>query len=248
MKSIILTILFSFIFLVQCTEIPDAQKIVDRAIEVSGGNMIGQNKIEFTFRDRLYTLHHEKEGRVLSRITKTDSGAILDRKLPAGFQRYFRDTLLNIPDSMARKYANSVNSVHYFAYLPSGLNDPAVNKEYLGSALVNGKSYHKIQVTFNQEDGGEDFEDVFVYWFNQSNGNPDYIAYVYHTDGGGMRFRAAQNQRRIGGILFVDYKNYKPMDKGALLQSLDSLYEAGELELLSLIELKDIRVTPDNYN
>ncbi|MDH3698906.1 MAG: deoxyribose-phosphate aldolase [Flavobacteriaceae bacterium] len=247
MKTLVLIVL-SFTLLIHCKEKPDAQKIVDHAIEASGGKMIAKCTIEFTFRDRSYKLHHEKEGRILSRKTMTDSGEILDRKLPGGFERYFRDSLLVIPDSMARKYANSVNSVHYFAYLPSGLNDAAVNKEYLGTTLINGQSYYKIQITFDQEDGGEDFEDVFVYWFNQESGNPDYLAYVYHTDGGGMRFRAAQNPRRIGGIRFVDYENYKPKDKGVLLQSLDSLYETGELELLSVIALKDIRVTPDNYN
>lgn len=247
MKALILSVL-SFAIFIQCSEKPDAQKIVDHAIEVSGGNMIAKSTIEFTFRGRVYTLRQGKKGRTLSRVTPTDSGEILDRKLPGGFERYFRDSLLSIPDSLARKYANSVNSVHYFAYLPSGLNDAAVNKEYLGSTLIKGESYHKIQITFDQENGGEDFEDVFVYWFNQASGNPDYLAYVYHTDGGGMRFRAAKNPRRVGGIRFVDYENYKPKEKEVLLQSLDSLYEAGELELLSMIALKDIRVTPDSYN
>lgn len=247
MKAFLITVL-SIVLFVQCSEKPDAQKIIDHAIGVSGGQMIAESTIEFTFRDKTYALNHDKQGRVLSRVTLTDSGEILDRLLPGGFERFIRDSLLTIPDSMARKYANSVNSVHYFAYLPYGLNDAAVNKEYLGSTLINGQSYHKIQITFDQENGGEDFEDVFVYWFNQASGHADYLAYVYHTDGGGMRFRAANNPRLVGGIRFVDYENYKPKEEGVLLKSLDSLYEAGELELLSMIALKDIRVTRDSYN
>ncbi len=248
MKTHFLAIICCAAFFVQCRETPSAQEIVDRAIEVSGGELIPKSKIEFSFRDRLYSLDHGKKGRILSRLTRTDSGEILDKKLPGGFERYYKDSLLSIPDSMARKYANSINSVHYFTYLPYGLNDAAVRKQYLGSTLLNGKYYHKIQITFDQADGGEDFEDIFVYWFNQASGNPDYLAYEYHTEGGGMRFRAAQNHRRIGGIQFVDYENYKPKDEGALLQSLDSLYLAGALELLSKIEIADIKVSPGSYN
>jgi len=248
MKTHFLAIICCLALMVQCREKPNAQDVIDYAIEVSGGELVAKSTITFSFRDRVYSLNHGKEGRILSRLTPTDSGDILDKKLPGGFERYYRDSLLTVPDSMARKYSNSINSVHYFTYLPYGLNDGAVQKEYLGSTLLNGQSYHKIQVTFNQANGGEDFEDTFVYWFNQVSGNPDFLAYEYHTDGGGMRFRAAQNPRRVGGIRFVDYQNYEPRNKSILLKSLDSLYVAGELELLSKIEISDIRVSPDSYN
>ena len=248
MKAYVLAMICIVVLLVQCREKPNAQEIVDYAIEVSGGELIPKSTIEFSFRDKIYRLDHNKRGRILSRLTPTDSGDILDMKLPGGFERYYQGSLLVVPDTMARKYSNSINSVHYFAYLPYGLNDSAVRKEYLGSTQINGQSYHKIQVTFDQAQGGEDFEDIFVYWFNQVSGDPDYLAYEYHTEGGGMRFRAAQNPRRVGGIRFVDYENFKPKSEGVLLQSLDSLYQAGALELLSIIAISDIRVNPDSYN
>ena len=59
-------------------------------------------------------------------------------------------------------YSASVNSVHYFAVLPYGLDGKAVNKTYVNKVDIKGKSYHKIKVTFNEEGGGEDFEDVFM--------------------------------------------------------------------------------------
>jgi len=41
---------------------------------------------------------------------------------------------------------------------------------------------------------------------------------------------------------FVDYENYKPIDKGVELLELDKLFEQNKLELLSKIELKNVEV------
>jgi len=149
---------------------------------------------------------------------------------------------------MANKYANSVNSVHYFVALPNGLNDPAVQKELLGEVTVKEKQYHKIKVTFDQNGGGDDFDDIYIYWFNKETWKPDYLAYEFHVDGGGMRFREAFNERYVNGIRFVDYNNYKTKDMETSILKIDSLFEAGSLELLSKIELKNIQVNLGNYN
>ncbi|MEL7534879.1 MAG: DUF6503 family protein, partial [Bacteroidota bacterium] len=133
-------------------------------------------------------------------------------------------------------YSNSVNSVLYFIRLPYGLNDPAVNKKYLGEESIKGKKYHKIEVTFEQEGGGKDYDDVFVYWLDQQSHYLDYLAYSYETDGGGLRFRKAFNARTIGGIRFQDYVNYKAeLQAGREAASLGLLYEAAELDSLSSI-------------
>ncbi len=63
----------------------------------------------------------------------------------------------------------------------------------------------------------------------------DYLAYLYHTDGGGLRFREAINQRRVNGILIQDYVNLKPEDEGIDIMTIAELYEAGELKVLSEI-------------
>ena len=225
----------------------DAQQIVDLAIEASGGERYQNSRIQFTFRDRQYIAYRDSGQRVLSRITQTDTGRIEDVKTGTSFKRIVGGVPRQLADTTRQKLSDAVNSVHYFAYLPSGLNDPAVIKTYLGKKKIGGSEYHKIQVTFEQEGGGTDFEDVFVYWFNTQTHLPDYLAYEYHTNGGGMRFREAYNERTVGGIRFVDYRNFKY--EGSLpVTSLDSLFLAGDLELLSLIELKDIEVSPDSYN
>ena len=145
---------------------------------------------------------------------------------------------------MATKYHRSINAVHYFSILPYGLNDKAVNKTYLGDVDIKGKPYYKIEVTFDKEGGGEDYDDVFVYWINKDTHEADYLAYSYNEGPKdiGMRFREAYNRREVNGLSFTDYNNYKPTDSLATVYDLDSLFVANKLQLLSKIKLKHITV------
>ena len=227
---------------------PDVQALVDEAIEVSGGASYDSVRISFTFRDKVYTGENTARGKRLSRFFLEDSLEILDMLEGDSFQRQINGKAISLPDTTATKYANSVNSVHYFVRLPYGLNDPAVQKRYLGSVEIGGTAYHKIEITFQEQGGGEDFEDIYVYWLNKETLKPDYLAYEFHVNGGGMRFRKALNERYVEGIRFVDYENYKPKDAGLNVYELDTQFEKGALELLSRIEIEDVQVTPDNYN
>ena len=146
---------------------------------------------------------------------------------------------MDVEQSLAKRYSNSINSVAYFALLPFGLNDAAVNKEFLGEEQIKGEVYFKIRVSFSQEGGGEDFDDVFVYWFHKQNYRMDYFGYSYQTDGGGVRFRQAVKQREIGGILFADYLNYEA-SKDDDVSSLARQFEDGKLKLLSEIIQENI--------
>ncbi|MBC8769480.1 deoxyribose-phosphate aldolase [Arenibacter sp. BSSL-BM3] len=219
-----------------------AQEIVDRSILASGGELYRTSDITYKFRDFQYASEWNGGSRILKRIKLTDSIKVLDVKSTHGLKRFINDSLVPLKDSIANVYANSVNSVHYFAYLPFGLNDPAVNKELLGEVAINGKEYYKLKVTFDQKGGGDDYDDVYLYWFNKETFKPDYLAYEFHVDGGGIRFRAAYNERYIRGIRFVDYENFEASPEDATIYEVDSLYGRGQLKLLSKIELKDISV------
>ena len=225
-----------------------AQHIVDKSIAVSGGELYKTSDISFDFRDRKYILERIDGKKILKRIKKNDTLNLVDIKTAQGFERYVDGKLAQIPDSLANSYANSVNSVHYFAYLPYGLNDQAVIKEFLDEVVIKDKKYHKIKVTFKQENGGDDFDDVYIYWFNTKTYKPDYLAYEFHVNGGGLRFREAFNERAINGIRFVDYINLKPIKENPSIYDMDSLFEKGELEVLSKIELRNISVNLGNYN
>jgi len=220
-----------------------AQGIVDKTIEVSGGEKYLNAEIDFDFRDKHYRSVREGGKFQYERQFQDSIGIIKDVLNNDGFQRYVNNSLAEIPDSMAVKYTSSVNSVHYFALLPYGLNDAAVNKSSLGEVIIKDKLYHKIKVTFRQEGGGEDYEDVFIYWINAENLKADYIAYSYiEDDGVGIRFREAYNERFINGLRFVDYNNYKSEDANMDLLDLDRAFESGSLKLLSKIELENIVV------
>lgn len=251
MKKAIFTLLVIIVFSCKndAKKTLSAQEIVDKSIVISGGvDLYESSTIAFIFRDRAYISEMQGKEKILKRILKNDTVNLLDILSPSGFERFDNDSLVSLHDSLATTYGNSVNSVHYFSKLPYGLNDPAVHKELLGETEIKGKSYYKVKVTFNQEGGGDDFDDTYVYFFNKNTYKPDYLAYDFHVDGGGMRFREAYNERYVDGIRFVDYNNMKPIDENASVLQVDSLFNASRLKLLSKIELKDVKVSQDNYN
>lgn len=220
-----------------------AQEVVDRAIAVSGGENYYNKNMSFVFRKMTYRFFRESGRPLLEREQKSENTLIKDVFFKGELKRYVNDSPVRLADSTASKYANSVNSVHYFARLPFGLNDQAVKKEFLDKVQIENRQYHKIKVTFSEENGGEDFEDVFLYWFNTETLKPDFLAYEYQTEGGGQRFRKAFNERYVNGIRFVDYLNLKPKVNGTAFEKIDSLYINDGLELLSEIKLEDIKVT-----
>lgn len=246
-----LIMLLSIVLIISCEDtksIISAQEIVDKSIEVSGGEKYTKSNIAFDFRDIHYISEINGSKEILSRVIMEDSTMIRDVKTPTGFQRFVNDSLLQLADTTSNKYANSVNSVHYFAKLPYGLNDRAVNKKFLGKTMINNQEYYKVEVTFQQKGGGDDFDDIYVYWFNGKTWKPDYLAYEFHVNGGGQRFREAFNERYVGGLRFVDYNNYKPLENGSSIYNIDKLFVKKELKLLSKIELQNITVNQGSYN
>ncbi|XLS30921.1 DUF6503 family protein [Flavobacteriaceae bacterium M23B6Z8] len=224
--------------------ITDPQAIVDKAMDVSGVENLDGKEVCFDFRGREYIAVRKDWRYRLERITIDSVKIVQDVLSNDGFSRSINEHTIELPDSLASKYGNSVNSVHYFAYLPYGLNDKAVNKEFLDETTIKNNPYYVLKVTFNEENGGDDFDDVFLYWIHKNSFTVDYLAYEFHVNGGGLRFREAYNERTIDGIRFVDYKNYKPTDPAISLFELEEAFKNGELTLLSEIELENIYIQP----
>lgn len=250
MKTIFLFFFIGALFLTSCkdqklADLNLAQNVVDKAINRVGGEQFKASEIEFDFRDRRYKALRNGWKFQYERIWKDSLDEVKDVLSNTGFQRFVNDSLVSVPDSMAVKYTSSVNAVHYFSILPYGLNDKAVNKYNLGTVEIKGKPYYKIKVTFNEEGGGEDFEDVFVYWINTKTFEVDYLSYSYEEDNNdiGLRFREAYNRRTINGLMFADYNNYKSQDELANVENMDSLFLDNKLQLLSKIELENIKVS-----
>lgn len=240
--------IFGFLFIVlSCKQEPKqftAQEIIDKTIQNAGGEKYDNATILFTFRDTKYSSHRDKGNFELTRTISDSLGETRDVLTNSGFERLINGNKLILPDSTASKYSNSLNSVHYFVQLPYGLNGAAVKKELVGEADIDGKKYYEIKVTFAQDGGGLDHEDVYMYWIAKEGFTVDYFAYKFYTGDGGIRFRKAYNPRMVSGLRFVDYENYKvePWESVAM-QTVDELFEAGKLELLSEIKTEDISVS-----
>nr|WP_286941419.1 DUF6503 family protein [Allomuricauda sp.] len=220
------------------------QDIIDKAIAVSGTEKLKNAEASFDFRDYHYTYKRNQGRFEYTRIGKKGDGTkIQDIYTNKGLVRYVADTLVNLTEKRKKAYANSVNSVIYFAFLPLWLKDPAVILEDQGKSVIKGKEYYKIRVTFEQEGGGDDFEDVFLYWFDVKDYSMDYLAYKYFTGKGGMRFREAYNTRKINGVTLQDYHNLKPKTKGSIsFDHIEKAYGNNQLETLSRIELKNVKI------
>lgn len=233
-------------FLISCKQEPKAltaQQIIDKTIENAGGNIYENTAMQFTFRDIQYSSLRKDGVYELTRNFTDSLGEIKDVLSNSGFNRFRNSEIVVLADSTANKYSNSLNSVHYFVQLPFGLNDAAVQKELAGETEIKGRKYYSIQVTFNQEGGGTDHDDVYMYWINKDEFTLDYFAYKFYTGDGGIRFREAYNPRTIDGLRFVDYKNYKIEPWQSVdLKNLGKLFADGKLEFLSDIKTEDVVV------
>ncbi|HNP95583.1 MAG TPA: hypothetical protein PKJ63_08130 [Cyclobacteriaceae bacterium] len=243
MKNYLFSLLLPTILISCDSKLSDPQAIVDKTIEVSGGAKYQKSVVEFDFRDRHYIARRDGGAFSYERIFEDTTGTVHDYVTNNGFRREINGEEVVVPDSMATKYTSSTNSVNYFALLPYGLNDPAVNKTFLGETEIEGKQYFKIKVTFSADGGGEDFEDEFLYWINQETFTMDYLAYSFEeSDEVSFRFRVGYNPRIVNGIRVQDYVNYKPENNTLKVDQAEELYKAGKLIELSRIETENVTV------
>jgi len=143
------------------------QKIIDKSIAASGGQKYLSSTTEFDFRDRHYIAKRNEGVFSYERITKDSINTTHDFLSNDGFRREINGSQVEVADSMKTRYSASVNSVVYFALLPYGLNDASVEKIFLGETQIENREQYVVEITFGQEGGGEDHDDVFMYWINK---------------------------------------------------------------------------------
>lgn len=234
---------FIILLLISCEgNTDDAEVVITKAIKAHGGERYLNSTIEFDFRGQHFKA--ERNDGIFANHKYFDESNVTyhDVLNNDGFVRYKNGEEISLDKKRKDGLSGSVNSVIYFALLPYGLNDPAVQKSYLGESILGGKDYHKIKITFKQAGGGQDFDDEYIYWIDKNSYVVDYLAYYYHVNGGGTRFRKAVNSRTINGIRFCDYINYKASDNKIPPGDLDLLFEDGKLIKVSEIKLENINV------
>jgi hypothetical protein len=229
------------ILLFACTPPPTGQSLVDAAIATHGS--FENKKVTFTFREREYAVIRNGKEFIYTRSWQDSLGWVEDKLVNSSrFSRTINGEPVEVSEEWSAKYSESVNSVLYFFQIPFVLNDPAAYKKYLGKMTLKGQMYHTVEVTFSQEGGGQDFDDVFMYWIHPENFTIDFLAYKYATEGGGVRFREAINRREISGLLVQDYVNYEAPKETPLLR-LPVLFSNDELKKLSEIINENVVVS-----
>lgn len=223
-------------FLWSCKEkSADANEIVNLAMKAHGSYLLKNSTTTFTFRDVDYQTTRSSGRYSFTRTFITDSDTIKDVKTNSNITRYRNGKTVFVSDSLKKKHDAALNSVIYFAQLPYGLDGLAVIKKYVGAEIIKGENYHKIQVTFKKDGGGEAYEDVFIYWIQKETFLVDYLAYSFCEAECGYRFRESVNRTNHSGVIMQDYKNYKSGIENIKLEQLAQLFENGKLELMSEI-------------
>ena len=222
---------------------PSADEIVNEAIVSSGWNKFKNNDIEFDFRGIHYKVFHNNGRFIYEKIyVDTTQGIIREGMTNDSTYKELNGLEILLEEAQINKIRSSINQVVYFNLLPYKLNDAAVNKKFAGESFINGKEYYKVKVTFDEEGGGDDYNDWFIYWFEKNTKEMDYFAYYYHTNGGSSRFRAVKKQHIVNGFTFYDWENFTSDEIGEEIENYDKLFIEGKLEKVSDIELRNIEV------
>jgi len=221
-------------------QLSKAEALVAETIKAHGGERYNNAHYAFSFRDKNYRFKNDTNNYQYSVHYIKNSDSINDRIVNGKFERSSNGKTVSLSDKDIAKYSEALNSVLYFATLPHKLKDKAVRKTYEGLAKIKSQDYELLGVSFTQEGGGKDYDDKFLYWINAKTKTVDYLAYSYSTNGGGVRFRSAFNQRNVNGIRFQDYINYK-VPLGTALKDITALYTSENLEELSRILTENVR-------
>jgi hypothetical protein len=222
----------------------ESDRLIDRTISAHGMERLDNAEVRFSFRGDRFVARRQSNQFRYERHSLDDQGAFVDVLTNEGLHRERNGVRVELtPDEYGRA-ETTVNSVIYFALLPLPLRDPAVNATIRDDEIVRGTAYHVLDVNFAQDGGGRDWEDTFRYWINRDSGTIDFLAYSFHVNDGGTRFREAFNPRRVNGVLFLDYRNYTDRTIEGDISRYSSIFDAGEpsLELFSDILIENIEV------
>jgi hypothetical protein len=228
---------------------PAAAAVIDSARAAHGASVLNQAEVTFDFRGDAYRLR-QNQGRFHYWRAYTDSlgRSVVEGLTNDGLYRVVEGDTVSLSSSERGGVETTVNSVAYFTLLPAPLGDPAVQPTYDGRDTIDGTTYHRVRVTFRQEGGGQDWQDVFLYWFRTDTYAMDYLSYAYGQGPGeeaGTRFREAYNVRRRNGVRMADYRNYTAdtLTADAMARYPD-LLEGDVLTLVSTIEIDSVQVRP----
>ncbi len=227
----------------------EALALLRRARTHHGSAALDHAEVSFSFRGVPFTLRRDGGLFRYARTVTDSAGRTVEEVVDNdGAHRFVNREKVELAAGEAGRIATAVNSVAYFALLPAPLSDPAVRARLLRPDRVGGTDYDRVEVTFAPEGGGADWEDRYVYWLRQSDGQIGHYAYTYEPTPGdtsrtetGTRFRVPIRSRRVGGVLFQDWRNLTA-DPLEALERFGDLYDDGRTIEVSEVVLDSVRV------
>ncbi|OZC03590.1 DUF6503 family protein [Rubricoccus marinus] len=193
----------------------EAVALVRAAQQAHGSDNLEGATLHFTFRGDAFTARRDGGRFRYTRTTRDEQAReVVDVLDNSGLSRTVGGEAVRLAPEEIGPITTAVNSVVYFATLPAALSDAAVQARSLGRDSVAGEPYDRLEVTFAQEGGGNDWEDRYLYWLHPERRTLDYIAYSYRVAPGasgandtGHRFRRVIGTADAGGFRVQDYAN-----------------------------------------
>lgn len=239
-KNLLIVLVAITVFtLSACSLGENADSIIKKSIAFYGMDKLDGKTVDFDFREKHFTIKLNKDEYFYESTFKDSLGLIKDQLSNHGFVRAQNGLVVPLSQKDSIKYAESLNSVVYFALLPLKLKDKAVNAKFLRTVPIKGKDYHQVEVSFDDENGGSHHDDVFYFWFDTKDSSMDYFAYGK----GGNRFRAINGLVNSNGVYFQNYINLE--NKAAIKKDLKdyyTLFEQDKLTTLSQITLTNLSI------
>ncbi len=238
-KLSIVLVAITLFLLTACSFGENANGIIKRSIAFYGMDKLDGKTIDFDFREKHFTIKLNKGDYFYESTLKDSLGMVKDQLSNHGFVREQNGLVIALSQKDSIKYAESLNSVVYFALLPLKLKDKAVKAKFLRTVQVKGKEYQQVEVSFGDKDGGSHHDDIFYFWFDAKDSSMDYFAYSK----GGNRFRAIDGLINTDGIYLQNYINLEnKRDLKKDLKDYHILFEQDKLSTLSHITLENLSI------
>lgn len=228
----------------------EAVALVRAARAAHGSKRLDGRTVHFTFRGTLFTAWRDGARFRYTRTVADDAGrTVVETVDNDGVTRTIDGEDAPFASDAERRAAETaVNSVVYFALLPSALADPSVRVRSLGRDTVAGRPLDAVEVTFAQDGGGRDWEDRYVYWLDPERHTVDVLAYTYRETPGdtaraatGHRFRRVIGVQTVGGVRFQDYENLTTDSLGRL-EDYPAAFADGRVFSVSEVRTEHVRL------
>ncbi len=223
----------------------DRLAIIDQAIEFHGGETFrsSETELDMCSKSGCFHIRARRDGGLFDFEVAGRAGDAHQRvRWSNDHLEVWRDQEpIPIEPAKRQKYMDWVSARTYFPFLPFGLNDPSVYKTDLGKERWHGKALHKVKVTF-EPGSSTDASDEYMYWLDPQTGRVEQFAYSFEGNPGGLRFRRAENHRRIGGLLFFDQENLGTAGDELRVDHITPDFVEQRMQAISNVELKRIEV------